>query len=396
MERTSQADSQPLPTEDRDAAATRRMYERDNEFLIAFQTRQQRIATSSIGAQQKTGLGSKSEPTLFPLSHTPSPGGTGSCVDLAGDGGSRVQLMKEQWEKGEPLQLPPYNEPKSASLLVSSTRQKDENEEGGSRHGCIVSDGVWGVARETPVTGGRSQSDGGGRGGGEETGEKHGVGDETGRSAAGGGGGGEEGGGGGGGKGDRDGGGGGGGKRGGGGGGDNWRRRDKDEDEEREEEADEETDSEEEEGEKLHGMSSTTPLLQTVPSPDTKPSTAAADLTPHQTSRDHVPPTSTPTDQPKVETVVPDTPLKVGRTSSQSELSSTDSSSVDMTLPPPPLHSTLLMSPLTPSQFRYLPMRSEEEREERRSKSHDIKPESHDQASESHDMSGHRDEPSNR
>lgn len=375
-------ESQPL-TEDRDAAARRRKYERDNEFLIAFQTRQQRTADSSIGVDQKTGLDSKSEPTLFPQSHTPSPEGAGSCVNLTGDGGSRVQVMKEHWEKGEPLQIPPYNEPKSASS-----------------NGCIVSDGVWGAARETPVTGERSDGDGGGGGGGGETGGRGGGGDDRERRASGGGGGGGgdsqgEGGGGGGGKGGREGGGEGkGGGGGGDGGGDNWRRQDKDDDEETEE-SDEETDNEEE-GEELHGISSTTPLLQTLPPSDNKPSTVTTDHTPQQTRRDHIPPTAAD-DQPKVETVVTGSPLKVARASSQSDLWSTDSSSVDMTLPPPPLHSTLLMTPLTPSQFRYLPItRSEEGREETRSKSHDIKPESHDQASESHDMSGNRDETSHR
>ena len=214
-----------------DAAAARRKYERDNEFLLTFQARQRR-------QEEATRPNSKPNSIPFPIpqSNTPSPDDRGDSTGIAGDDnagyGSRVQLMKEQWEKGIPLQLPDFNEPR---LVLG-----DEKEGGAS---------VVGVAKETPVGEGVKEGRGGGGGREGKLEEKRGGGGKSGE----GGGGGNDG--------ANNGRGSGGGEEGSGG---DDRKPNKDQSDESEEEIEEEEEEEEEDGEErdLQGFSSRTPLLQ--------------------------------------------------------------------------------------------------------------------------------------
>ena len=230
------------PNEDMEVAAAKRMYERDNEFLLTFQARQQR-------KQENPCPDSKSDSVPFPDTDTPSPRDAGTNVP--GSSGSVVKILSEQWEKGTPLQLPACNEPR---LKVP----------GG---GGVL---VVGVAKETPVSvGGREGEsqrtksgvgDGGdgvrGEGGDSPSGSPSGGGDriDGGNGASGGG--------------DRgDGGNGasGGGDRGGGDRRDGDRRDgDKGGKDDKSSEEEEEEEKEEEEVEVVQGESSTTPLLQTL------------------------------------------------------------------------------------------------------------------------------------
>ena len=194
-----------------ETAAARRKYERDNEFMLAFHARQKRKSDTETHPP-KTSLHSMSEPVPSPDTGT-KPGS-----------GSKVQLMKDQWERGVPLKLPLFNEP------------------------------VMGVARKVPVSGGSDDGESGGSGGdrGRSVGGEGGggVGDDGGEGSdepAGGGGGG----------GSADG-GGGGDERGGG----NGKKRDDDGSEEDKDEEEEEEEGEEEEGGGVRGVSSTTPLLK--------------------------------------------------------------------------------------------------------------------------------------
>ena len=219
------------PNEDMEVAAAKRMYERDNEFLLTFQARQQR-------KQENPCPDSKSDSVPFPDTDTPSPRDAGTNVP--GSSGSVVKILSEQWEKGMPLQLPACNEPR---LTVPG--------------GGGVS--VVGVAKETPV------SVGGREGEGQRT--KSGVGDvgdgvrgEGGNSPSGGGGDGGNGGNGASGGGDR-----GDGDRGDGDRGDGDRRDgDRDKGGKDDESSEEKEEEEEEEEEVVQGESSTTPLLQTL------------------------------------------------------------------------------------------------------------------------------------
>ena len=421
-------------------AASRRKYERDNEFLLAFQARQQRKALPGIAAQHKAGLNSKSEPVLFPFSHshTPSPEGCGSCANLSGssnpESGSKVQQMRDGWERGQPLKIPSLNEPQLISQSVGQESQRKEDstvqreaergEDGRieREHGSVVA-GV----RETPVSGGRGGT-GQVRGGGSHR-ENDGQGEgRTGeRLGEGGEGGGRE-----------EGGAEGGGKGGGGGGGGSDDDKGHDRDESEEEDTEEEEEEEEEEEGEMQGVSSTTPLIQTHTTtkrtaPISGSAIASVDLT-SLSGRGQALTTPTAISSPPP---LAGDQLRVYHSSSQSELWSTDSSSIDIALHPPPHHSTLLISSpahLTPSHRNYLPLhtagsgrrvRGDENSSTKptsTAKSHDIKAkpvdteskshdplpeshdplsESHDQSSESHDMSelseiGHWDDPSHR
>ena len=210
---------------DVDAAAAKRKYERDNEFLLTFQARQRRREEATRPDSKPNSI-----PFPTPQSNTPSPD---DSTGIAGDDntgyGSRVQLMKEQWEKGIPLQLPAFNGPR---LVLG------DKKEGGAS--------VMGVAKETPVGEGGKEGRGGGggregnfeekSGGGRKSGGEGGGNDgKFGANSGGGSGGGE-----------------------GGSGGDD-RKPNKDASDESEEEIEEEEEGEERD---LHGFSSRTPLLQ--------------------------------------------------------------------------------------------------------------------------------------
>ena len=259
-------------------AATRRKCERDNEFLLTFQARQNR--KTDIKPNQTTS------PDSMSTSVSSSNNQTNNVPSNPGSG-SKVQVMKEQWEKGMPLKLAPFNDPVVgvARKIPETCDNNGEGSGGGGESGAISGDG---------------DGDGDGSGGGESIsgdGDGDGSGGDGESGAISGDGSGD-----------------------GSGGGDGDKKHDSDKDEESEEEEEKEGEKEEEEEREVRVISSTTPLIE----PASNESGLGQILT-------------TPTHHHQQSAV-----QRRRDSSSQSDPWDIDSSSNDLLLPttPPILHST--------------------------------------------------------